>query len=213
MDISVLVLEALGIQTGDFFDGLLPFVFRFSLNLFFTWFLIARVYYRVNRQREYLFSFFAVSVLIFVVASVLADIKVKTGFGFGLFAIFSILRYRTEQIGIKEMTFLFACAILAVVNSMVTLTVPFQQIVFGNIAIITVLYFLEKIWLRIHNTMKIITYDKIELVHENRMKELEDDISLRTGLMVRYIDVLSINLLRDTAEIAVYYEDRKGKQP
>lgn len=181
--------------------------FRFILNIFFVWIVIEKIYFRVNRQREFLFTLFAVNILIFFVASLLADVKVKTGFGFGLFAIFSILRYRTETLGIKEMTFLFAAIIVAVINSLVTLEMPIIQILFSNIMIILFLYILEKRWLRLQNSKKIITYDKIELVNKKREKELIDDLILRTGLAIRSIEIVSIDLLKDTAEVAIYYDE------
>lgn len=190
-----------------FFEGVPELTLRFLINLFFAWIMIDRIYFRLNKQRELLFTLFAVNILIFFVASILADVKVKTGFGFGLFAIFSILRYRTETLGIKEMTFLFAGTILAVINSMVTVKLAMGQIFLANIAIVTMMYLLEKRWLRLRDSIKMVTYDRIELVDAGREMELIQDLAVRTGLAIRSIEILKIDLLKDTAEIAVYYDE------
>lgn len=195
-----------------FFEGFDTLLIRFIINLVFAWIMIDRIYSRLNKQRELLFTLFAVNILIFFVASLLADVKVKTGFGFGLFAIFSILRYRTETLGIKEMTFLFAGSILAVLNSAVTIKLAMGQILLANVAIVVSMFVLEKRWLMLCDSVKLVTYDKIELIDAQREPELIADLICRTGLAIRSVEVLKYDLLKDTAEIAVYYDDKnKGR--
>lgn len=187
-------------------DTFLMMLFRFSINAFFLWVVIDRIYYRINKQKEYLFTFFIFNILIFFVSSVLSDVKMKTGFAFGLFAIFSILRYRTEQINIKEMTFLFTSIILAVLNSMVTLKVPIANIIFADLVITGAVYYLERIWLKTFNLTMDVVYEKVELIDCSRRKELIEDLKKRTGLSIRHLEVCGINYLRDTADIRIYYE-------
>lgn len=194
------LMELLEIE--DF--GLL--LFRFILNALFAYIVIDRIYYRINKQREYLFTFVIFNLLIFFVSSLLSSVKMKTGFAFGLFAIFSILRYRTEQINIKEMTFLFTCIILAVVNSTVTDQVPILQILFADIMITIAIYYLEKKWLKGFTPSLQITFEHIDLIHRNRRKELFENLEERTGFIIQDYEIIDIDYLRDTAKMKVYYE-------
>lgn len=187
-------------------ETFLPLVFRFSLNILFAYIIIERIYYRINKQREFLFTFFIFNILIFFVSSLLSDVKLKTGFAFGLFAIFSILRYRTEQINIKEMTFLFASIIIAVINSMVTMKTPITEILLANIIITFSIYILEKLWLKSFNHSMKIVYENIDLINKNLHDDFLNDLKERTGLLIRQYEITKINYLRDTAEITIYYE-------
>ena len=202
--ISQIILEVLrSIEWGDF----TLLASRFALNSVFAYILIVRIYYQVNKNLEYLFTFVIINMLIFFVSSLLGDVKLKTGFAFGLFAIFSILRYRTEQINIKEMTFLFASIIIAVSNSTVTEKVPMISILFTNITIVAVVGFLEKKWLlNYSNTLRIV-YEKIELIHADKKDELMADLRERTGLNIKSYEVKKINFLSDTAELRLFYGD------
>lgn len=195
------------IITENFFDlnDFSILVFRFLLNALFAYIVIDRIYFRINKQREFLFTFFVFNILIFFVSSLLSDVKMKTGFAFGLFAIFSILRYRTEPINIKEMTFLFASIILAVINSLVTITVPLINILFANLILTISVYFLEKMWLENYTKTMSITYENIDLVNESKRADLIEDIKKRTGLSVNHYEITDINYLRDTAKIIIYY--------
>lgn len=194
---------------GDkFYDAetFFPLIFRFCINAIFAFIIIERIYYRINKQREFLFTFFIFNILIFFVSSLLSDVKLKTGFAFGLFAIFSILRYRTEQINIKEMTFLFASIIIAVVNSMVTYKTPITEILFANIVITTSIYFLEKLWLKSFNHSMKIVFEDIELINKNKHEDFLNALRKRTGLTVRQYEITKIDYLKDTANLTIYYE-------
>lgn len=181
-------------------------LFRFFINTFFAYIVIDRIYYRINKQREFLFTFFIFNILIFFVSSLLSDVKMKTGFAFGLFAIFSILRYRTEPINIKEMTFLFTSIILAVINSMVTIKVSLISILFADIILTISVYILEKMWLESYSKSMKIIYENIDLVNESTRKQLTEDIKTRTGLAVHHYEISEINYLRDTAKITIFYD-------
>lgn len=180
---------------------------RFIINAVFAYILIDRIYYKINRQREYLFTFFIFNLLIFFVSSLLSDIKMKTGFAFGLFAIFSILRYRTEQINIKEMTFLFICIILAVINSTVTVKIPLFNILFVNGMVTAIVYVLELKWLKYFNNSVQVIYENIELIQADRKSELLADLRKRTGLDIKEYEIVKINFLQDTAELKLFYAE------
>ncbi len=181
-------------------------LFRFILNGTVAFILIDLIYKRINQQREYLFTFYLFNVLIFFVSSLLSGVKMKTGFAFGLFAIFSILRYRTEQLGIKEMTFLFINIIIAVINSTVTYTLPLIELLFANGVIIGMTYFLEKRWLKGHRLTLSLLYDNVELISNGSTETLIEDLRGRTGLNVISFDIEGIDYLRDAAKLKVYYE-------
>lgn len=180
--------------------------FRFLLNSTVAFILIDLIYKRINQRREYLFTFYLFNILIFFVSSLLSGVKMKTGFAFGLFAIFSILRYRTEQLGIKEMTFLFINIIVAVINSTVTSKLPLAELLFANGTIIAMTYFLESRWLKGHRMTLSMLYDKVELIHDDSTERVIKELRERTGLNVTSFDIESIDYLRDAAKLKVYYE-------
>lgn len=197
------------------FDALMKLIIYFAMDVFFLYLVIDRIYYRLNRDKRYYFTFIMVNILIFFISSLLAGARVKTGFAFGLFAIFSILRYRTVQINSKEMTFLFISIIVAVLNSLVTDKVSIAEIVFANTAITFTAYFLEVMWLKKHDDSIRIIYEKIELIKPENREKLLMDLRERTGVNVKNVVIDKINYLRDTANIMAFYDNNglpKGKE-
>ncbi|MBT3274657.1 MAG: DUF4956 domain-containing protein [Spirochaetales bacterium] len=189
-------------ESSSFFHLLL----RFVIDIIFITILIRGIYYPINKKRNYLFTFFIFNVLIFFVASLLSAVRLETGFAFGLFAVFSIIRYRTRQIPIKEMTFLFISIIIATINSTVTILISYSEIIFANVAILGVSLLMEKLWLKKYIDSKSILYEKIELIVPEKREELLEDLRKRTGLNVESFEVRRINLLRDTARIRIFYK-------
>lgn len=200
-------MELIESVTQNFFDAesFYPLLFRFTLNIFFAYIIIDKIYYRLNKRRDFLFTFFIFNILIFFIASVLADVKIRTGFAFGLFAIFSILRYRTEQINIKEMSFLFTSIIIAVLNSLVTIDVALTNILFANIVVVVLTYTLEKMWIKRYTRRMKLTYDSIQYLSEPDRAILFEEIEKRTGIKVKQVEIKNINYLKDSAELIVYY--------
>lgn len=181
-------------------------ILRFCVNIVFILTLILGIYYRVNKNPEYIFNLIIFNILIFFVSSLLSRITLETGFAFGLFAIFSILRYRTEAIPIKEMTFMFISIIMATINSTVTADLNFLEILFANIIIISATFIMEKIWLKKYKQSKQIIFEKIDLIHEDRREELIDELEKRTGLKISDVKIQKIDFLHDTAKIKTYLE-------
>jgi hypothetical protein len=142
----------------------------------------------------------------------LKKLDIDTGMGLGLFAIFGIIRYRTDAIEIKEMTYLFLVIGLSVVNAMLATEVSkdvYQINLFElgliNLAIVIMLYVLEYLWLVKHETRKIITYDRIDLITSDKYEEMKDDLEKRTGLKINRIEVGKVDFLRDVAFIQIFY--------
>ncbi|MDC7227712.1 MAG: DUF4956 domain-containing protein [Spirochaetales bacterium] len=179
-------------------------VIKFLINLTGISILIFGIYYPVNKNTGYLFNFFIFNILIFFVSSMLSNIQLETGFAFGLFAIFSILRYRTEAIPIKEMTFMFISIIMATINSTVTIDLSYFEIIFADIVIILITFIMERLWLRNFKPNKKIKFEMIELIHHDRKAELIKELEKRLGQEVNDVEIESVDFLRDTAVLKVY---------
>nr|WP_321451126.1 DUF4956 domain-containing protein [uncultured Carboxylicivirga sp.] len=189
------------VNWSDFINLLI----RFSFNLIVTLLLVRVIYYQTARRKDYLFTFLLIGTIIFLLCFLLESVKLQLGFALGLFAIFGIIRYRTTQMPIKEMTYLFLTIGIAVINALSSSSISFIEIAFTNLVILIITYGLERIWLLKHESSKLIIYDKIELIKTSKRKELIEDLIDRTNLPIHRIDIGKINFLRDTAEVIVYY--------
>lgn len=178
------------------------FVIRLLINTASV-FVLIRCYYAFSRHRENAASFILFGVGVFLVTALLHSITVTMGFAFGLFAVFSMLRYRTEALGIKEMTYLFlviAMALLAAVGNMHHL-----ELVFLNLLVIVLAMVLETRVLLPRHSEREVEYEKIENVHRDRRELLIADLRERTGLDVFRVDVVSVSYLRDTAMLRMHF--------
>lgn len=181
-------------------------LFRFAFNSVVMWIIIHWFYYRKARRRDYYFTFALISVSIFFLIFLLGSVKMKIGFALGLFAIFGIIRYRTEQMPVREMTYLFVLIAISVINALST-TISLAELILTNLIFIFCIWFSEhNKWLR-HVSNKLVQYDKIELIKPDKRDELIADLRERTGLNVISVEVGSIDFLRDTALLKIHYED------
>lgn len=189
------------INPDDFF----PLVVRFFLNLVVTIILVRFLYYPASKRKDYFFIYIIVSAVVFLMCFALENAEVELGFALGLFAIFGILRYRTETLPIKEMTYLFLMVGLAVVNAIAGKAISYAELLFFNLALIAITWYLEKVWMMKKEDVLELTYEKIELIHAGREKELIEDLKKRTGLNIYRISIQRINFLRDTARLKIFY--------
>lgn len=199
--LKIPILGSKLIDYDDFFEMLI----RFSINLSVAFILIRTIYYPIHKRKDYLFTYFLFNILIFFVCILLNGVKLKLGFAFGLFAIFGILRYRTEQLPIKEMTYLFMIIAIAIVNSLSDKKVSMAELMLVNCSIIAATYLLEKVFLLKHESRKSILYEKIENVKPENHEILIEDLKSRTGLTIHRVEVGKIDFLRDTVRIMIYY--------
>ena len=189
-------------------DFMMMFI-RLLINVLATWFIIDRLYYQKSRRRDFYFTFMLISVAIFFIVFfmifVLEDMKGKTsmGVGIGLFGIFSIMRYRTDTMPVREMTYLFVIIALSLVNA-VSVNLPYFEVIVTNLIIILAVAVCE-LRLKTHPT-RLIQYDRIELITPARHDELVADLEKRLGVKVVKVDVGAIDFLRDMAMIRVTYE-------
>lgn len=189
-------------------DFLMMFI-RLLINVLATWFIIDRLYYQKSKRRDFYFTFMLISVAIFFIVFfmifVLEDMKGKTsmGVGIGLFGIFSIMRYRTDTMPVREMTYLFVIIALSLVNA-VSVNLPYFEVIVTNLIIILAVWLCE-----MHlktNPSRLIQYDRIELITPDRREELIADLEKRLGVKVVKVDIGSVDFLRDMAMIRVTYE-------
>ena len=185
----------------DFWD----LVIRASFNLFVILILVRVLYYRITPRKEYLFTYILISVVVFFMIMLLENVGVEIGFALGLFAIFGMLRYRTQQIPIREMTYLFLVIGISVINSLANRRVSYAELLLTNAAIILVTYLLEKVFLMKTESKKLVFYEKIELIKPTMRAELIADLEERTGLIIHRVDIERIDYLRDAARIYIYY--------
>jgi hypothetical protein len=196
------------IEVQDFIE----LVIRFTFNMMVVGLIVRGLYYPVTRRKDYLFSYILISVLVFLLCFLLENVKLQIGFALGLFAIFGIIRYRTNPIPIKEMTYLFVVIGISVINALANKKVSYVELIFTNLAIIGLIFMLEKIWLLKHEASKLIEYEKIDLIKPERRSELMNDLKARTGLEIDRIEIGRINFLRDTVRIKIYYMEDADSQ-
>ena len=197
-------LDLLGtplIQSHD----LLQMMLRFFFNTAIVWVMIHCLYYPKGRRRDYYFTFMLISISIFFLIYLLGGVKLKIGFALGLFAIFGIIRYRTESMPVREMTYLFSIIAMAVINALAT-TISYAELFATNAVFLVATWFFESYILLKHVAAKLIQYDRIDLITPARRADLIADLRERTGLNVSRVDVGGIDFLRDMAVLKVYYE-------
>ncbi len=194
-----------------FHNDMWELLFKFGLNALVLFVLIRLIYYPIHRKKDYLFTYFLFNTLIFFLCVLLNSVKLSIGFAFGLFAIFGVLRYRTEQISIKDMTYLFAVITIAVINSLASKKVSIAELLFTDGMILAMTYALEHLWLTRHEAMKQILYERIELIKPGNRVQLYADLHERLGVTVSRVEIGKIDLLKDTAQLRVFYfEDEQG---
>lgn len=183
---------------------------RFSLNMTVILAIVIGLYARNSRRKDFYFSYIAVSIVIFLLCFLLANVKMELGFALGLFAIFSIIRYRTDSIPIKEMTYLFVVIVVSVINALANKKISYAELIITNLLIIGGLYILEKILNLRQEIMYRILYEKIENVQVGKEEELLADLKLRTGKNIKRFEIERIDFLRDVAYINIFF-DLNGK--
>ncbi len=178
----------------------------FGLNFVIALIIVRFIYYPRQRDKHFVFTFFAFNTVIFFVIGLLTDSNISIGVGFGMFGIFSILRYRTDTMPIREMTYLFTLIALPVLNSLLLKSAAYGEFAVVNGATIAVLFVLEQGWGFHYEARKTIVYERIELVRPENWPLLLEDLRMRTGLPIKRIEVGQMNFLRDTARITVFYD-------
>lgn len=184
---------------------LIQFLIRLFLDLAFTTLIIRYVYYPFNKKSDYLFSYIVLGLSVFLLIFLLGSIKIKIGFALGLFAIFGIVRYRTQTIAVKDMTYLFVVIALAVINAVSNKKIDYTSIILADITILVLVYVLEKIGSQKKESYTIVLYEKIDLIKPEKREDLILDLKNRLGLEITNVEIGDINFLKDTALIKVFF--------
>ncbi|MCD4792127.1 MAG: DUF4956 domain-containing protein [Bacteroidales bacterium] len=190
----------------DFIKLIIRFLFNFTVIII----LIRLIYYPSAKRKDYLFTYFIVSSVVFLICFMLDNVKLELGLALGLFAIFGIIRYRTSQIPIKEMTYLFLVIGISVVNALANKKISYTEILLTNFFIILITYTLEKATRLRHVSRKRVIYEKIDLIKPEKRQELIADLEERTGLKIIRVEVGRIDFMRDIARLRIYYYEGEG---
>lgn len=186
--------------------------FRLSIDMLTIFILVRYIYYPIYRHREFFFMFTIFNLIIFLVSFLLNKVELSMGAAFGLFAVFSMLRYRTENVTIKDMTYLFLCIAVGLVSAVTKIKGAPDELEYVflagiNASILLVTYLLESRIFVKKELAKMIIYENIELIQSGRNEELLEDIRKRTGINVHRVSVQQINFLKDSAQLKIYYYD------
>ncbi len=186
-------------------DGIWLLLFRFGLNVLVTSLIIVWLYYGKSKRRDYVFTFTLISTTVFLLIFLLGSEKLQIGLALGLFAIFGIIRYRTDTVPIREMTYLFLIIGLSVINAL-AISVSYFELIITNGLFVLMTWLMEKTRIVSKSACKLIKYEKIDLITPDKYDEMMEDIKKRTGLNVTKFEVGYIDFLKDTALVKVYYE-------
>lgn len=186
-------------------DGFGQLVLRFIFNFIVVGIIIHFFYYPKSRRRDYYFTFTLINISVFLLIFLLNSVKLKIGFALGIFAIFGIIRYRTESVPIREMTYLFVIIAVSVINAL-AIQISYAELFVTNLIFVLITWALESNrWLK-HISCKLILYDKIQLITPDKYDELIEDLKKRTGIDIQKVEIGHIDFLRDAAFIKIYYE-------
>lgn len=177
------------------------------INLIVTVIIARWIFYPKKRVQDYIFTFLAFSTVIYLVMGLFTSVELSIGVGFGLFALFSVLRYRTDTVPIREMTYLFVMVALPIMNSILYNNGEIVKLCLSDFVIILVLFILEQKWGFRYDQKKLVKYEKIDLIHADEHDRLIEDLRERTGLAITQVEIMEIDFIRDSANIIITYEE------
>ena len=194
------------------FESLFSNIFiRFSFNLFIAFVIIKLIYHRDYKGNDFVFTYFMFNTLIFFFAYILGNLDINMAFGFGLFAVFAILRYRTDPIPIKEMTYLFIVITIGVINALSNNQVVFIELLFANVTIVLLTFLLERHW--VNNlpdnglSSKTVVYNNMEMIKPENHQALIDELAQKTGLTIVSCKIGRLNFVENQVNVKLYYKE------
>lgn len=193
-------------QPRDIIELLIKFAFHLVVLLI----IVRGLYYSMARRKDYLFSYILIGCVVFLLCYSLANVTLELGFALGLFAIFGIIRYRTRQIQIKEMTYLFLVIGISVINALAHNKISYTELIITNVLVITLTWALERAWLSRQEKSKMVDYERIEMIRQENREKLIDDLEERTGISkINRIEIGNINFITDRVRIKIFYYARE----
>jgi len=199
------IMEMLDLQL--FNKDVYTLLYRLLINLIFSTIIIRFIYYPKTKRKDYLFTYYLIGLITFFLCFALKKLNIDVGMGLGLFAIFGIIRYRTNPIEIKEMTYLFVVIGISVVNALAKKQISVTEVMILNTTVVILTAGLEYVWLLKHEIRKTVVYERIELIKPEKYEEMLTDLKQRTGLKINRFEVGKIDFLNDTAIVRIYYYD------
>ena len=199
-------------QSDEFIDTdhVTSLLIAFIINLIAIMIIVRWLYYPKCKRGEFFFTYILIAISTFMLIYVLGDVKLKAGIALGLFAMFSIIRYRTEQIAIREMTYLFTIIAVSAINGLTISELSIGEVIIINILFIAVIVICESKLLISHYSYKVIKYDNINLITPDKREELIADLEKRTGLKIIKVEVGAIDFLKDAAIVKMYYKSNEA---
>lgn len=193
-----------------FDDDFYKMLFRFCINISFLTIIVRFLYYRNSKNKEFFFTYYMISVIVFFLCFTLKKFELDLGMALGLFAIFGIIRYRTNAIDIKEMTYLFIIIGVSVINSLANRKMSYAEILGANTLIIIILSFTEWFWTLNHQVSREIVYDVMANLKPSNYEILKFDLEQKTGLEIEKISIGEVNYQRGRAKLKIFYQNKKS---
>lgn len=187
------------------------FAIRSVIDFISVLILVALIYYPKHKNKDFIFTFILFNVVNFMICCLLGAAKIKIGFAFGLFAMFSIIRYRTIAISIKDMGYFFVCVALGMLNSLASVDDGFTILILCNLVVLILTFILERLDFLKNENAKEIVYDKVELIRPEYREQLLMDLNERTGLNIHRIEIVSLDYLKDTALLKAFYYAKESE--
>lgn len=184
---------------------------RFGINLLVAFTLVRFIYYPRHKNKDFVFTFLLFNTVNFLICFLLSSTKLKIGFAFGLFAIFSILRYRTVTVPIREMGYFFLSVTIGIINALAQLNEGLYVLIIANGVVLLMTYLLDRQLSLDHENYKEVNYERIELIRPERREEMLEDLRVRTGLPVHRIELIKVDFLRDVARIHAFYYSKENE--
>ncbi|PWK27474.1 uncharacterized protein DUF4956 [Arcicella aurantiaca] len=200
---SIMLQHPILLNIQWFSASLTQFLTQFSFDFIAVFILIRIIYYRHYRRTDHFLTFFGFNVIIFLLTYLLNKVEMSMGAAFGLFAVFSMLRYRTEGISTKDMTYLFMVIAIGLISAISKDS--WQELVFITTILLLITALLEGSWLIKKEHTKVAVYDKIGLISPVNRPLLIEDLSARTGLNIHRVEIQDYDFLKDSVQIIMYY--------
>ena len=204
MDVSTLT-DTMATSVLVDWNGLSELLIRFLLNTVVIGLIVRVFYYPKSKRRDYFFTFLLIAISVFLLIFLMGGVKLKIGFALGLFAIFGIIRYRTESVPIREMTYLFVIIAVSAINGLAT-SISYVELLATNLLFIISIWTLESNRMVKHVASKLVLYDNVNLISPEKEGELIEDLKKRTGLDILRVEVGAIDFSKDTVMVKIYYE-------
>jgi len=206
---TIILLNELQLFGAEFFDkkDFFELLIKALFNFLVIGYIVRYLYYPATKNKDYLFTYLLISLTVFLLCFLLENVKLQLGFALGLFAVFGIIRYRTDPIPIKEMTYLFIVITIGVINALGNGESSQLVLIFTNITLLVITYFLEKYWQTHLLISRNIIYEKIENIKPENHENLLSDLEERTGIKIVSFEIRRTDFLKDVANIRIYFKE------